>query len=229
MNKLTSSKKSSIMLLIALIAAILFALYYYLLLPKMNEVESKESNVKQLQQQITSLKGQLAKVDKKQGVPTSNLLAMRQKLPETRAVEKIVLDLAEMEEVTGTRIESMEFNNDDTSVAQSDVSDPNMLEKADAEVNGKQENEEKKPPISSIAKESLPDNLKLITFNLDVAALDNKSLESFLKEIEQLERVMKTDAINLTKPGEQDQLEKDADLTLKATIQITTFYYEGQQ
>lgn len=217
------------MLLIALIAAILFALYYYLLLPKMNEVESKESNVKQLQQQITSLQGRLAKEDKKQGVPTSNLLAMRQKLPETRAVEKVVLDLAEIEEVTETRIESMEFNNDDTSVAQSNVSDPNMLEEADAEVNGKQENEEKTPPISSIEKESLPDNLKLITFNLDVAALDIKSLESFLKEIEQLERVMKTDAINLTKPGEQDQLEKDADLTLKATIQITTFYYEGQQ
>lgn len=218
------------MLLIALIAAILFALYYYLLLPKMNEVESKESKVIQLQQQITSLKGQLAKVDKKQGVPASNLLAMRQKLPETRAVEKVVLDLAQIEEVTETRIESMEFNNDDTSVAQSNVSDPNMLEEADAKVNGKQENEEEKaPPISSIEKESLPDNLKLITFNLDVAALDIKSLESFLKEIEQLERVMKTDAINLTKPGEQDQLEKDADLTLKATIQITTFYYEGQQ
>ena len=217
------------MLLIALIAAIIFALYYYLLLPKMNEVESKESNVKQIQQQITSLKEQLAKIDEKQGVSTSNLLAMRQKLPETRAVEKVVLDLAEIEEVTGTRIESMEFNNDDTSVSQSDVSDPNMLEKADAEVNGKQENVEESPPISSIAKESLPTNLKLITFNLEVAALDLKSLESFLKEIEQLDRVMKTDAINLTKPGEQAQLEKDADLTLKSTIQVTTFYYEGQQ
>ncbi|KOS62791.1 hypothetical protein FJQ98_06870 [Lysinibacillus agricola] len=229
MNKLTSSKKSSIMLLIALIAAILFALYYYLLLPKMNEVESKESNVKQLQQQITSLNGQLAKLDEKQGVPTSNLLTMRQKLPETRAIEKVVLDLAEIEEVSGTRIESMNFNNDDTSVAQSDVPDPNMLEKADAEVNGEQENTEEKSLISSIAKESLPANLKLITFNLEVAALDLKSLESFLKEIEQLERVMKTDAINFTIPGEQDQLEKDADLTLKATVQVTTFYYEGQQ
>ncbi|MFJ7182445.1 hypothetical protein [Lysinibacillus xylanilyticus] len=229
MNNLTSSKRSSFMLLIALIAAITFALYYYVLLPKMNEVESKESNVNQLQQQITSLKGQLAKIDEKQGVSTLNLLAMRQKLPEKRAVEKVVLDLAEIEEVTGTRIESIEFNNDDTSVAQSDVSDPNMLEKADAEVKGKQENAVEPPPISSIAKESLPANLKLITFNLEVAVLDLKSLESFLKEIEQLERVMKTDAIDFTKPGEQDQLEKDADTTLKSTIQVTTFYYEGQQ
>jgi len=229
-NKLTSSKKSSIMLLIALIVAVLFALYYYLLLPKMNEVESKESDVEQLQQQITSLQGQLAKFDEKQGVPTSNLLAMRQKLPESRAIEKIVLDLAEIEEVTGARIESMEINNDDTSVAQSDVSDPNMVEKADAEVNGEQEkNAEEETPISSIAKESLPANLKLITFNLEVAALNLKSQESFLKEIEQLERVMKTDAINITIPGEQDQLEKDADLTIKSTIQVTTFYYEGQQ
>ncbi|HBT70934.1 MAG TPA: hypothetical protein DEB37_01265 [Lysinibacillus sp.] len=229
MNKLTSSKNSSIILLLTLIVSILFALYYYLLLPRLNEVEAKESHVSQIQQEISSVKEQLAQLDKEQGQPTINVLALRQKLPTTRAVEKIILDLAEIEEVTGTRIKSLTVQNDDAAVSQSDVSqDLNLLEQAEEEVNGEQDNKITSSPISSISKDSLPSNLKLITFILEVGALDFNSLESFLQEIEQLQRVMKTDTIEFKLPGEQDQLEKDTDLTLQATVQVTTFYYEGE-
>ncbi|MEY2370809.1 MULTISPECIES: hypothetical protein [Lysinibacillus] len=230
MNKLTSSKNSSMILLLALIAAILFALYYYLLSPKLNEVNEKESNVLQVQQELANVKEQLAQLDKEQGQPTINILALRQKLPATRAVEKIILDLAEIEEVTGTRILSLTVQGEDGTVTPSDVSnDLNMLEQAEAEVNGDQENKESTTPIASLSEDSLPANLKLITFILEVGALDFNSLESFLQEVEQLERVMKTDKIEFKLPGEQAQLEKDADLTLKATVQVTTFYYEEQQ
>ncbi|QDQ01898.1 hypothetical protein FOH38_16170 [Lysinibacillus fusiformis] len=228
MNKLTSSKNSSILLLTALVAALLFALYYYLLMPKLNEVEAKASNINQLQQEIASIEGQLSTLDEEQSELVTNILTMRKKVPETRAIEKIILAMAEMEEVTGTRVESLNFNNYDTTVAQSEVTEPNMLEKAETEVSGEQIADENLP-ISSIAKENLPNELKLVTFSLEVTALDFKALESFLKEIEKLERVMKTDTINFSLPGEQDQLDKDADLTLKATVQVTTFYYEGQQ
>ncbi len=228
MNNLTSSKNSSILLLTALVAALLFALYYYLLVPKLDEVEVKASNINQLQQQITEIEGQLTKLDEEQGELVTNILTMRKKVPETRAIEKIILAMAEMEEVTGTRVESLNFNNYDTTVAQSEVTEPNMLEKAETEVDGEQTADENLP-VSSIAKETLPNELKLVTFSLEVAALDFKALESFLKEIEKLERVMKTDTISFSLPGEQDQLDKDADLTLKATVQVTTFYYEGQQ
>lgn len=230
MNKLTSSKNLSMILLLALIAAILFALYYYLLSPKLDEVNEKESHVLQVQQELASVKEQLAQLDKEQGQPTINILALRQKLPATRAVEKIILDLAEIEEVTGTRILSLTVQGEGSTVTPSDASnDLNMLEQAEAEVNGDQENKESTTPIASLSEDSLPANLKLITFILEVGALDFNSLESFLQEVEQLERVMKTDKIEFKLPGEQAQLEKDADLTLKATVQVTTFYYEEQQ
>ncbi|MFY0516671.1 hypothetical protein ACOMCU_02385 [Lysinibacillus sp. UGB7] len=229
MNKLTSSKNSSILLLVALTVALLFALYYYLLLPKLDEVESKRSSVEQLQQQIAGIEGQLTKLDEAQGELATNILTMRRKVPETRAIEKIILDMAEVEEVTGTRVESLNFNNYDTAVAQSEVTEPNMLEKAEAEVDGEQTETNENLPVSSIVKETLPNELKLVTFSLEVTALDFHALESFLKEIEKLERVMKIDTMSFTLPGEQDQLEKDADLTLQATVQVTTFYYDGQQ
>ena len=227
MNKLTSSKNSSIILLIALITAILFALYYYLLLPKLDEVKAKENHISQVQQEVTRINEKLAQLDKEQGQSTINILSLRQKLPATRAVEKILLDLAEIEEVAGTRIESLIVQNDEAAVRQSE--ELNMVEQAEAEVNGGQDTDKPSTPISSLSKDSLPANLKLITFILEVGALDFNSLESFLQELEQLERVMKTDAIEIKLPGEQDQLEKNADLTLMATVQVTTFYYEEEQ
>ncbi|KPN96421.1 hypothetical protein [Lysinibacillus sp. ZYM-1] len=227
MNKLTSSKNSSIILLIALITAVLFALYYYLLLPKLDEVKAKENHISQVQQEVTRINEKLAQLDKEQGQPTINILSLRQKLPATRAVEKILLDLAEIEEVAGTRIESLTVQNDEAAVRQSE--ELNMVEQAEAEVNGGQDTDKPSTPISSLSKDSLPANLKLITFILEVGALDFNSLESFLQELEQLERVMKTDAIEIKLPGEQDQLEKNADLTLMATVQVTTFYYEEEQ
>ena len=51
---------------------------------------------------------------------------------------------------------------------------------------------------------------------------------TFIKEIEQIERVMKLDSVSLTLPGEEEQLQEDAVPTYKAAIQITTFYYEGE-
>ena len=65
-------------LLLALIVAILFALYYYLLSPKLNEVNEKESNVLQVRQELANVKEQLAQLDKEQGQPTINILALRQ-------------------------------------------------------------------------------------------------------------------------------------------------------
>ncbi|MFJ7667499.1 hypothetical protein ACIQXI_10335 [Lysinibacillus sp. NPDC097195] len=229
MNKLTSHKNSSILLLIAFIAALLFALYYYVLQPKHDEVIAKTNHVEQVQQQMSDMKKELIALEERQSELTMDSLIMRQKVPGTRAIEKIILDVVEIEEVTGTRVESLNFNNYDTAVAQSEVSNPNELEKAEAEVNGDNIDTEETIPVSSIVKDSLPDNLKLVTFSVNVVALNFKTLEQFLQEIEQLERVMKIDMINLTIPGEQDLLNAEADVTIKATIQVTTFYYEGEQ
>lgn len=228
MNKLTSNKNSSIILLLVLIAALLFALYYYVLQPKLDEVRVKTNSVEELQQQITEINKELTALNERQGELNTDNLIMRQKVPETRAINKIILDMVEIEEVTGTHVESLNFNNYDTAVAQSEVSDPSELEKAEAEVNGDQIDSEESVPVSSIVKENLPKNLKLVTFSVNVVALDFHTLEQFLKEIEQLERVMKIDTINLTIPGEQDLLKKEVDVTIKATVQVTTFYYEGQ-
>jgi len=156
-------------------------------------------------------------------------LEMQKKVPSVRAVEQVLRDMVEIEEVTGTRMESLTFNNYDEPVANANVDQTNTVAEAEAKVNEENQENTETPPVSTIAQENIPPELKLVTFTFDIGALTFDAMVTFLKEVEKLERVMKIDTINMTIPGEQEKLDKEADNTIKATVQITTFYYEGQE
>jgi len=229
MTKLLNSKKSGLLLLVLLIASLLFALYYYVILPKKDEVRAKEASIQSLQTEIKSLEQSLTSFDEQLEVPMQDTLEMQKKVPSARAVEQVLRDMVEIEEVTGTRMESLTFNNYDEPVANANVDQTNTVAEAEAKVNEENQENTETPPVSTIAQENIPPELKLVTFTFDIGALTFDAMVTFLKEVEKLERVMKIDTINMTIPGEQEKLDKEADNTIKATVQITTFYYEGQE
>ncbi|MGE7113865.1 hypothetical protein [Lysinibacillus sp. NPDC047702] len=229
MTKYLNSKNSGILLLVLLIASLLFALYYYVILPKKDEVRAKEASIQSLQTEIKSLEQSLTSFDEQLEVPMQETLEMQKKVPSVRAVEQVLRDMVEIEEVTGTRMESLTFNNYDEPVANANVDQTNTVAEAEAKVNEENQENTETPPVSTIAQENIPAELKLVTFTFDIGALTFDSMVTFLKEVEKLERVMKIDTINMTIPGEQEKLDKEADNTIKATVQITTFYYEGQE
>ena len=229
MTKLLNSKKSGILLLVLLIASLLFALYYYVILPKKDEVRAKEASIQSLQTEIKSLEQSLTSFDEQLEVPMQETLEMQKKVPSVRAVEQVLRDMVEIEEVTGTRMESLTFNNYDEPVANANVDQTNTVAEAEEKVNEENQENTETPPVSTIAQENIPPELKLVTFTFDIGALTFDSMVTFLKEVEKLERVMKIDTINMTIPGEKEKLDKEADNTIKATVQITTFYYEGQE
>ncbi|OXS75435.1 hypothetical protein B1B04_06875 [Lysinibacillus sp. KCTC 33748] len=241
---MTSSKNSTIIILTAFIAAILFALYYYIVTPKLEEVDAKENSINSLQQEISTIQKQIALIEEKGKSASANNLTLRKKVPQTRAIEEVIRNIEEIEAVTGTRVEAMDFNNYDSLVMDSTMTDPNSInseEQADlkqsenvAEEPAVDKNDEtpevkEKIPTATFNKDSLPKELKLVTFSIDVVALDNEAMVEFIKEVEKIDRVMKIDAIDFTLTGEEEKFQEDADTTLKSTIQVTTFYYEGQQ
>lgn len=241
---MTSSKNSTILILTALIAAILFALYYYIVTPKLEEVEAKESSVNTVQQEISTIQEQIALIEKNGKSNRTSNLTLRKKVPQTRAIDEVIRNIEEIEVVTGTRVEGMDFNNYDSLVMESTITDPistNSEEQADTQQSATEADEQAvakndetpevkdKIPTATLNKDSLPKELKLVTFDIEVVALDNKAMVEFIKEIEKIDRVMKIDAIDFTLTGEETKFQEDADTTLKATIQVTTFYYEGQQ
>lgn len=229
MTRLLNSKKSGILLLVLLIASLLFALYYYVILPKKDEVQAKEANIQSLQTEIKSLEQSLASFEEQLEVPMQETLEMQKKVPSIRAVEQVLRDMVEIEEVTGTRMESLIFNNYDEPVTDANMGQTNTVAEAEAKVNEENQENTETPPISTIAQENIPPELKLVTFTFDIGALTFDSMVTFLKEVEKLERVMKIDTIKMSLPGEKEKLDKEADTIIKATVQITTFYYEGQE
>lgn len=222
--KLSSGKSSSVLLLVALVAVLLFAVYYYVILPKQEEADRLASSVNSLESEISSLQDQISEADKVES--TSNEFILRKKVPETRAINELLLNIEEIEYITNSRILGINFNNYDSLVSESDLA-PKEEETTTEETNEENstENEKEEVPTSTISIASLPTSLKMVTFELEVESPNNARLQKFIKEIESLDRIMHIDTISYSLPGEELEFEGTSEI-VEATIQVTTFYFE---
>jgi len=237
--KVSSNKNTSIILLVLLIAALLFAVYYYLVLPKKENVESLESSINSLQTEITSLQDQQSSIEVSTTSNVENVFAIRQKLPQSREIDQLLRNLEEIEYMTKSRITSIGFNSYDELVSESSiVSNPDEEAATDEKAQDETATEEStesantegevlETPVSDIAATTLPPELKLITFNLEIEAPENQNIEKFIKELENLPRIVHIDSIDYSLPGEEGELQGE-DESITASIQVTTFYYEGE-
>lgn len=236
MMKGTSGKNSSTLILIALVAALLFALYYYVILPKKEEVAALESSIVATQSEIASIKEQIAEMNENKSLDHATLVSMRKKVPATRSLNDLVLNIDETQYVSGTKILAIEFNNYDSLVSETELENPyapSEEESGDsAEVTEEQSSTEgegiEETPVSTISQDSLPPELKLVTFEIEVASPDFEHLVDFIKEIEKIERIMHIDIIEFALPGEELELSEVEEESIEATVQVTTFYYEGE-
>ncbi|MER2105716.1 MAG: potassium transporter [Solibacillus sp.] len=235
--------RSSILLIIIVILLLLFALYYYVILPKKQEEERLQQSVNQVQSEVTALQENIRILVEEQEYVEENTYAMRKKLPPNRMMQQLLLDIEEIEYVSESKVLAVNFNNYDAVVNASTLQDPNVQEvpaEADVAADGTaEENTDnvesqertdvtEEVPVSTVTRETLQAELKMVTFNMNVEAPDRKNIEAFVKELENLERVMRIDSISYNLLGESDLLEEQLyDLTT-AVVQVTTFFYEGE-
>ncbi|KGR84822.1 hypothetical protein [Lysinibacillus odysseyi] len=236
--QLSSSKYSGPLLVTALVLAILFALYYYVVLPKQDEAEAKQNEVNTLHSDISTMKEQLALIEEGGNSSVHNEFAIRKKLPASREIDQLLLSFEEIEYVSNSRIVGISFNNYDDLVSASGLADPNAASETEEtsgeasaggtvdESAAKETDKQEEVPISTMSVEALPANLKLITFQIDIESPDDEELQQFIREIEQMERVMHIDTIEYSLPGEEDMLTEEGSTITSASIQVTTFYFE---
>ena len=235
--KLSSNKNTSVILLVVLVAVLLFAVYYYIVLPKQDNKNSLEGSISSLQSEITALEEQMVLLEESTSGEVSNVYEIRQKLPQSREIDQLLLNLEEIEYVTETRITSIGFNSYDALVSESAIvpvpeegTDTQEAETTETEevVEGEETGETVETPVSEIAAEIIPPELKLITFNLAIEASVYENIQQFIEEIENLKRIMHIDSISYTLPGEEGEFLEEGTETLSASVQVTTFYYEGE-
>lgn len=237
MNKLSGGKNSGILLVTALIAALLFAGYYYVVLPKKTEVEQVQQSVSRLQMGVSTLQDKIELIKQQEEYIATNIYGLRKKVPQNKMLLELLLNLEEIEYISRAKVLSVNFNNYDSLVLDSELGDPNpSVAPTDSQVDDigeltieEQEIQSEQAPVSSISKGNLPAELKMITFNVNIETPSRKNLETFVKELELLERVMRIDTIDYTLAGEVDTFAENASDITTATIQVTTFYYEGTE
>lgn len=258
MDSLSKSKWTPYLIVI-LVLTVLFALYYYVVAPKKSEVQMAQSTVDGLNAEITSLSQQRNAMVTQQPATPVNTFALRKKVPKQRGITQIIQTIEEIEAITGTRVESISFSNSDAPVSGAGLTDPNApvtpaegtppIEgtastpnpevpanngTATTTTNGTTETPAEQPtvmenPVTTIAPESLPPELKLITLSVTVIAPNFETLQLFIEEFEKIERVFKVDTFSFSLPGEEALFAEETTDEITSTIQLTTFYYEGAQ
>lgn len=236
MNSISSSKNGTLLIVIALAMALLFALYYYVVKPKQDEEQMIRSEINSLHTEIAAIEETITTNQSEQSQTNENEFALRKKVPDNREIDELILSIEEMQYVTDSRIQSIDFNNYDALVSSSGLQDPlstpeteegavsDLTQSAIDQTEDTEASEEL--PVSTISVETLPPSLKLVTFNINVAAQNDVNLLQFIEEIEKKERVMRIDIIDFALPGEEDKFTEEASEIVTADIQVTTFYYE---
>lgn len=222
MNELVSNKKTGFLLVTALVAVVFGAIYYYVIYPLNEEKSMKEVTVSNVRNEIAVLNEQLTAPDE-EVEPEQNTFALQKKVPLTRALDELIRSIEEVELISESKIESINFNNYDAAVAESPLA-PTQTENAEPI----EENTATETPVSPVANIVLPPQLKLITFNISVLTKDYDHLKVFIEELENLERIIRVDQIGFSMPGEEQLYELDSEETISAEIQLTTFYYDGE-
>ena len=250
MNNVSSGKNSTVLLLSALVLALLFAVYYYLVLPKKDEVVAKESSIASLQASAASLREQINVVQNANTTSPVDVFALRKKVPNNREVDQLLLNIEQMEFMAGARINSIGFNNYDSLVSTSGLTDPNYVPPTEGETTDSnqstdpnaqtdqntetEQNESADPnaealPVSTISSDQLPAELKMLTLAISVEAPTYEALLTFIREVEQLERVIRVDTISYSLNGEDAEFNEESSEIVSASIQVTTFYYVGEE
>lgn len=130
------------------------------------------------------------------------------------------------EQADGAMEESERDETTDNSETNENIEDKGTPESDQTGGTAVEETEQEAVPISTMSAEALPANLKLLPFQVDIESPDAEQLQQFMKEIEQMERVMHIDTIEYSLPGEEDALTEKGDKVVSASIQVTTFYFE---
>lgn len=227
MNDLFSNKQTGYLVISALIAVLLGAIYYFLVYPMSEEKNSKEVTISTVRSEIALLDSQLtAPVEEGED---KNSFQLEKKVPLTRELDMLIKSIEEVDLVSEAKIESIEFNNYDEIVADSTLvpseeeASPETNDATTEETEGEQPAE---TPVSPVANSTLPPQLKLITFNINILTKDYDHLNTFIKELESIERIKRIDQIELLIPGEESLLDVEFKDVISARIQVTTFFYD---
>lgn len=239
MNEYFRENKRSLLLLTSLLFILAMVLYVILLRPlladltgKKNDIVEKKDEIYLLEKQFENFELELTEID-------VNQLEMEKKIPLERNLDEYILSIQQLEIMTGSKIEQIEFLYD-SSVEDLDA---DQTEGEDTETTETEDNKEDEENIQSEddvdtekSDEQLtvdtqiitdkPDGLQVMTVKLVAASPNFDKFISLLETIENQERISIVSKLTINKPTETDLLFVEDPLkSIFFEAELTTFYY----
>lgn len=233
------SRKTVIFLtLIVLLSFLGFALtYWFYFLPQQDRIAALKQSISEEEQLISKLEQSHGTGD---GEILTRTTALQERLPVAPLIDQFILDLEEVEILSGSTITSFSFTDEGTAnegtssntvQGTSESGQDNGQQDQNTgnqDQNSSQNNENSQTTANAGATEAvqLPEGIKRITVSMTVEAPSYKELQAFIKGIEDLPRITKIDALTFTGYKEVRELTTDPlEDKLVYNVTVSTFYF----
>ncbi|WP_339214324.1 hypothetical protein [Ornithinibacillus sp. FSL M8-0202] len=228
MNSLFHENKQSFLLLLTLLFILLTVVYFFFYLPMNQELKSKENNLELVEKEVSTLQSEVMKLEEGNQAGVEPYM-QAEKLPQDPELEKLILTLQEIEFISDSRIDNINFTYGGSETLRTDVEDEVEAEsESEPEPEIQDEEQEEMEQVESVMDfANKPDNVEVISVSMAVNSPDYEHFQQFLNQIEKQERFMTVSSLHFQKPAERELLlEGDSFQTITANVTITTFYYQ---
>lgn len=224
MNEYFQHNKRSLIILAGLLFVLAIVLYFILLRPLLGEISSKEKAVVTKEEEIALLEEKL-KIDHISEQKSIEELLLEKKIPLERKLDEYILSLYELELVTDSRIERIEFVYD-SNLEQVEVEDHRENAEEPSPNEEDTEEQESDVTIDPIILEEKPEKLQVMTVKVTAASPDFDEFIKLLKLIEEQERISIVSKLDFYQPTEYDvYFNEDPLKTISFEAELSTFYY----
>ncbi|MFD1066569.1 hypothetical protein [Oceanobacillus locisalsi] len=248
MKQLFQENRNAFLLILILLFVLSFTTYFFFVRPLAADLQDAASQEASIQNEIAELEAreEQLEMDTAEENKEAEKLKQEQIIPDTAELESFLLTLNEIELLSNSRINEMSFGYDGE-VPEREVSEEQEEEGAtEEEAEDKQNTEESEASEAVEAAEEetknaneeqnqvidmteTPAGLQPIIVTLQIQSPDYEQFQMFLQEIEKQERAMFVTNLEFEKPAERELVIEESSETMTATVDITTFYYEGEE
>ncbi|NMH69874.1 hypothetical protein HF072_13885 [Bacillus sp. RO3] len=213
-------KKEWIMIvstILLMISIVLMAVWFFYL-PVKNQKEHMMTEIKTEEKLIAALDSRIEAINQDSFENSSSL---QQKVPVKPLTQQLLLDLEKAEIVSDSYIKSIEFT-------EGAVDIPLVEEEEQLSLEGTPEDnsEPAEDTKAATSVEVLPEGLQKLTATLTVDAKSYFEIEEFIKELEELHRLVEVEEISFSGPQEIQQSSEDSG-NVSFGIVVSAFYLPG--
>lgn len=237
MNEYFQENKRSLFILVLLLFILAIVLYIFLLHPLLDKYSKTEKNITQLNSEIDVLEAKLANTgDDEPSEIDFEQLMLEKKIPQERELDNYILSLQQLELVSHSKIEEVQFAYDSSldisdeeeleDETQADNQDESETDQTDDTETDDETDDSEEPKIDPEILKEKPEQLHVMTVRLTAISPTYDDFIDLVKEIEKTERISIVTSLDFVQPTEVDEFFTDNPEDIIAfEAELTTFYY----